>query len=306
MKTAIVTGSNGFIGSHLVRQLERRGVTVYCIDNLEYSVTDEELGADGFHEDINEVLYEDLKKWGWLDHRPTVYHMAAISSLPECELNTSKAYQYNVSATAHLLNLVKDDCSHFVFASSNVVEDAMPCLTYPITKILSEQVIQNYAALYGVKASIARFSNVYGLVGKGKNRKLPSYVGHLLDCALNGKDPVIYNNNQDIRRNYIYIKDIVDSLTYLAPRRGCPILRFNGPSNVSTCDILSSINTVFEVDMRPTCELAEDIWNKYEKLESFPRWRLIREVFKDTSTGYSDALNQWSFCDGLEDIKANL
>lgn len=298
----VVTGSNGFIGSKLVPKLRELGHKVVSIDNMEYA------SESSFEPSIKRSISELTKEVFHLIPKGTLLiHLAAVSSLPECEANPSKALQYNVSSTAHIIDLLKDKLSGIIFASSNSIFENRPNLIYPLTKIAAEEVVDRYAELYNIPAIIARFSNVYGMVGNQANRKFPSLVGYLLNSIHGDYIPILYNNT-DVKRNYVYVTDVVNALIKDTENITNTISYKNyyGNSNLSVPEIIEGINNVFNCDIKPIFKEPQKMWDMYEELKDFPSDRLLEEVFKDTENDdETDIEIKYNFSDGLLDIKQN-
>ncbi len=132
MKTALVTGHLGFIGSHLVRSLTDDG----------YKVT----GLD-VRENNNDICWCPLPK-----NVDEVYHLAAQTNA--YSTNATLDAEVNILGSIRIFSLYKDKVR---YASSAMVNH--PKTPYAISKLAAE----HYAKLYGVR--IVRFPNIFGLGG---------------------------------------------------------------------------------------------------------------------------------------------
>ena len=174
---ALVTGGAGFMGSHLVEQLLKKGLYVTVLDNL----------STGSLENIHHlkknprlrIIISDLRDYNLIqrdiDDVDVVFHVAAN---PEVRVSTIKPrvhFENNLTATFNLLEIMRiKDIDKLVFFSSSSVygetegapvkEDNVinPVSIYGACKASCETFIKVYSELYGIKAICLRFANVIG------------------------------------------------------------------------------------------------------------------------------------------------
>ena len=236
MKRILVTGSAGFIGSHLVGRLLKEG-TAECLvglDNLNdyYPVslkesrlrTIDSLAADSpttyrfVKGDIcDEALLETLFAQYHFD---TVVHLAAQAGVRYSITHPSTCIESNVGGFYTVLGACRrHSTGHFVFASSSSVygennavpfrEDAaadQPVSLYAASKICDESLAYVYSSLYGLPATGLRFFSVYGPAG----RPDMAYF-KFTEQWLRGESVQLYNEGQ-CRRDFTYIDDVVEGI----------------------------------------------------------------------------------------------
>lgn len=173
MKTVLVTGGAGYIGSHTVKELRRRGDKVIVFDNL--SSGRREFTADA------ELVVGDL-----LDHRAVrevltrrrfdaVLHFASLIQVGESFADPRKYYEHNLTASLNLLGAMLDaDVGRFIFSSSAAVyglpektpipEDhpLRPFNPYGRTKAVIESILGDYDRAYGLRFFSLRYFNASG------------------------------------------------------------------------------------------------------------------------------------------------
>ncbi len=178
MTLALVTGGAGFIGSHLVDELLRRGFSVRVLDNL----------SSGFLENIQhnigkerfEFIRGDLKKFedtiSAVKDVEIVFHLAAN---PEVRVSATEPvihFRENVVTTFNLLEACRKvgGVKKILFASSSTVygdarvfptpenHELRPISVYGASKAACESLICSYAHLYGFKAASLRYANIVG------------------------------------------------------------------------------------------------------------------------------------------------
>ena len=178
MGLVLVTGGAGFIGSHLVDELLKRGFNVRVIDNLSSGSLENikhNIGNRSF-----EFIRGDLKNpedsLKAVKNIEVVFHLAAN---PEVRVSTTAPeihFRENVVATFNLLEACRKvgTVEKFAFASSSTVygdakvfptpenHELRPISVYGASKAACESLICSYAYLYGFKAASLRYANIVG------------------------------------------------------------------------------------------------------------------------------------------------
>ena len=178
MGLVLVTGGAGFIGSHLVDELLKRGFNVRVIDNLSSGSLENikhNIGNRSF-----EFIRGDLKNpedsLKAVKNIEVVFHLAAN---PEVRVSTTAPeihFRENVVVTFNLLEACRKvgTVEKFVFASSSTVygdakvfptpenHELRPISVYGASKAACESLICSYAYLYGFKAASLRYANIVG------------------------------------------------------------------------------------------------------------------------------------------------
>ena len=242
-KTILVTGAAGFIGSHAVERLIRRGDRVIGLDNLnDYydpsrkeanlrEVTDEALA--NHWPGTFEFLKGDIRDRQMLadlfsDHQiDAIVHLAAMAGVRVSIDDPGLYYDVNVMGTLALLDAAVGRIGNnqlpqkptFVFASTSSVygntqtvpfvpEDTCdrPLAPYAASKRASEMLGYTYHQLYGLDYTVFRFFTVYGPRGR------PDMMAYkVLDNIFTGCDVPLYNNG-NMYRDWTYVDDIVSGL----------------------------------------------------------------------------------------------
>jgi UDP-glucuronate 4-epimerase len=242
-KTILVTGAAGFIGSHAVERLVRRGDRVIGLDNLNdyYSparkeanlreVTDQ--ARDNQWPGTFEFLKGDIRDRQvvadlFSDHQiDAIVHLAAMAGVRVSIDDPGLYYDVNVMGTLALLDAAvgrigtkkPQKFPTFIFASTSSVygntqtvpfvpEDACdrPLAPYAASKRASEMLGHTYHHLYGLDCTVFRFFTVYGPRGR------PDMMAYkVLDNIFTGCEVPLYNNG-NMYRDWTYVDDIVSGL----------------------------------------------------------------------------------------------
>ena len=174
--TMWVTGANGFIGRHLVRELADRGHAVHGIGHGAIEEDDRE--RIGLGEWLNgEIDGANLNALAGRSGSPsTIFHLAGGASVGLSISQPFEDFSRTVSSTARLLEWLRSsmpDCRLIVASSAAVYgaqysgpipEDAgpVPMSPYGQHKLMMEQFCRSYAITFGLRSTVARLFSVYG------------------------------------------------------------------------------------------------------------------------------------------------
>lgn len=171
----VVTGGTGFIGSHLVEELIRRGARVVVIDDMSSGRP----GNIAAVEDRVDLVRMDLARD---DPRPalagadTVFHLAGYADIPRSVKEPRLDFEKNAMATLNVLEAVREAApgARLLFASSAAVygvgsdrplredDPSAPAAPYGVSKLAAERYVEVYARLYGLRSASLRLFPVYG------------------------------------------------------------------------------------------------------------------------------------------------
>ena len=231
----LVTGTAGFIGSHLAQRLLERGDEVVGIDNLNdyYDVTLKQARLARF---IDHPRYThitaDLSDRAAIDaafatHTPQrVVNLAAQAGVRYAAQNPHVYVSSNVIGFLHVLEGCRHHgVEHLVFASTSSVygaDTAMPfsehqgtdhpLTLYAASKKANEAMAHSYAHLYGIPCTGLRFFTVYGPWGR------PDMALFLFTRAILEDRAIDVFNNGNMERDFTYIDDIVEGVVRVIDR----------------------------------------------------------------------------------------
>lgn len=182
----VVTGGSGFIGSYLIKELEKKG---YIVSNIDLKV-----GKDiRKREDCIESFFE----------AESIVHLAARVDIQDSIKYPILYNDTNVVGTLQLLSLAEFyKLKKFIYISSAAVKD--PLSPYGIQKLSAELYCEFYRLYYGVPVVSIRPFNVYGK-GNGKG-----VIDIWSDSIDKDTSPIVYGGTQS--RDFIYIDDVVNSI----------------------------------------------------------------------------------------------
>jgi UDP-glucose-4-epimerase GalE len=227
----LVCGGAGYIGSHTVRLLQRRGVAVVVLDNLS---TGHAASIDATFEEVDLADREGLERV-FREHAPAaVIHFAAKCYVGESVEQPAKYYRENVVNTWNLLEAMRAaGCRDIVFSSTAAtygepVETPIteehpqhPINPYGRTKLHMEHMMQDYGHAYGFRIAALRYFNAAGASPDGDLGEDHDPETHLipivLQVALGKRDSIhVFGDDYDTRdgtcvRDYIHVDDLADA-----------------------------------------------------------------------------------------------
>jgi UDP-glucuronate 4-epimerase len=231
MKTILLTGVAGFIGSSLAEKIIDN-YEIVGIDNFNdyYNPGWKEENIKPFLNHGNFKLYrvdirnlEDLGKIFEGNKIDKIVHLAARAGVRPSIEQPILYEEVNVKGTLNLLEMAREfDVKHFVGASSSSVygnqekipfseSDPVnePISPYAATKKSGEMLCYTYAKLYGIKTSCLRFFTVYGPKGR------PDMAPYIFTKALIEGGEIKKFGDGNSERDYTYIDDIVTGIEKL-------------------------------------------------------------------------------------------
>lgn len=318
----LITGGAGFIGSHLAKSLLAKGVPkVIVIDDLSHGYKENlaDISSSSLTAIFESILEADLNEL--MDETDTIFHFAAISSLPECQSDPAKATRVNIEGTAKVLEAARmHGVRRVVFASTSAVYEnntppfsevltPKPDLVYSWSKFCCELLCDSYFRNYGLDVVIARFFNVFGS-SQDHRRKNPPFTSYLIRALMTGETPNLYNVI-DIGRDYIYIDDLLRLVEFLGEERrflGGEVFNIGSGQTYTPLEILRIASDLVGHDGSYIQKEPESYWAKYPKLTAglpIDLTRLDREIHKpsicDPSKiqALSGIIPQFNMRDGL-------
>lgn len=260
MKTALVCGAGGFIGSHLVRRLKAEGYWVRGAD-IKYPEFAESAADDMFICDLRRQSHCELA-FARVTDRPfdEVYQLAAdmggmgFIHTAECEIMRNSAL-ININMVHAAANA---GAQRYFFSSSvciypdmppgaaEVTEDgaypAHPDNEYGWEKLYAERMAMTYGRHRDMMVRTARFQNCYGPEGTwaGGREKAPAAICRKVAMARDGGEIEVWGDGTAIR-SYTYVDDMVDGIYRLMQSD------LEGPVNIGNPEYVSVDELAFAV-----------------------------------------------------------
>ncbi len=229
MRTVLVTGGGGYIGSHACKALHQAGYQPIACDNLVY--------GHPWAVRWGPLEQGDIADRAWLDtlierYRPlAVMHFAAYAYVGESVRDPGKYYRNNVAGTLTLLEAVRDHgIGHVIFSSTcatygiparvPIAEDCpqTPINPYGASKLMIERMLADFEVAHGLRAISLRYFNAAGADPQGEIGEDHDPETHLIPLAIRaaqGGGPALAIFGGDYAtpdgtavRDYIHVTDL--------------------------------------------------------------------------------------------------
>ncbi|MCL7409794.1 GDP-mannose 4,6-dehydratase [Marivivens donghaensis] len=231
-RTALVTGSSGFIGFHLCQKLLDDGFRVVGIDNLSdyYDVALKQRRQSILLQNPNfRVINDNIEAPGLMmslfaEETPDVIiHLAAQAGV-RYSIDNPRAYlESNIVGTFEILEAARAyPPAHMLLASTSSAYGANTVMPYQetvkadhqmsfyaATKKATEAMAHSYAHLYHLPVTMFRFFTVYGPWGR------PDMALFKFTKAILNGDPIDVYNHGDMKRDFTYVTDLVEGIRLL-------------------------------------------------------------------------------------------
>ncbi len=232
MKTILVAGGAGYIGSHMVATLAESGYQVLTLDNLCSGHRDAVIAGEFIAGDLADVPLLDNV---FVRHRfDCVMHFSAHLDVGESVRDPSKYYRNNVANTQKLLDaMIKHGVRAFIFSSSAAIfgepryvpidelHPQVPVNPYGRSKWMVEQMLEDYDRAYGLKSVALRYFNAAGADPKGRLGERHDPETHLIPLLLqvaSGKREriTVFGSDYDTPdgtciRDYVHVNDLCEA-----------------------------------------------------------------------------------------------
>lgn len=291
MKKILVTGADGFIGSHLTEQLIRQGYDVRAF-----------------------ILYNSFGSWGWLDHAPedikssldvfagdirdpygvraamkgcdAVIHLAALIAIPYSYHSPDTYVDTNIKGTLNILQAAKEfNVSRIIQTSTSEVYGSARFVPiteehplqgqspYSASKIAADQLAYSFFASFGLPVVIARPFNTYG-PRQSARAVIPAIITQIAsgqhELKLGAINPT---------RDFNFIADTVNAFIYaLESDKGIgEVVNFGSNFEISIGDTLNLIAELMGVEVKV---VTDDVRLRPEKSEVQRLWADNQKAFE--------------------------
>jgi len=258
MMNYVITGGAGFIGSHLAKSLLEKGHSVQVIDNLSTGIKSNLDGiADriSFH-GIDVLDYQELEKI--LKGNDGIFHLAALTSVPESYVRQNEYHQVNVKGTENIFRIAEKFHIKTVFASSSSVygntkniptqesEKRVPINPYGMTKLEAENLAMHYSGNCDIVG--LRYYNVYG---KAMINTGAGVITQFYQNIQKNRPPVIDGDGSQLR-DFVHIDDVIRAtISAMEKNTGSTFINIGSGITISILQLANMFIKYSGLDLRP-------------------------------------------------------
>jgi nucleoside-diphosphate-sugar epimerase len=260
----LVTGGAGFIGSHLVDELVRRGERVRVVDNLVTGHRENLAAVGGNIEFLEGDLADAEVAAAAVAGVDYVLHQAAIPSVPRSVAEPVFCHRANVDATLNILVSARDaGVKRLIFAGSSSVygnisvlptrEDLPldPLTPYALQKLMGEQYLGLFTRLYGLETVTTRYFNVFG-PRQDPSSPYSGVISIFIKALLDGRPPTIFGDGGQTR-DFTYVANVVDGVLKAChvPGIAGQVVNVATGGRVSLNDLFRTLRSLTGADVVP-------------------------------------------------------
>lgn len=279
----LITGGAGFIGSHILAQLQgRRDMDVVVFDNLSSGSKEhvpagmELVEGDVCDEAAVDALFAD-------HHFDAVIHLAAQTMVQTSVEQPVLDCRINLEGVLHVLEACRiHGTGHILFSSSAAVygdnlhiplketERLVPTSPYGITKMATEHYLRVYHELYGMDATVFRFANVYG---ERQGEKGEGGVVSIFCKLLSQRQGITVFGDGNQTRDFVYAGDIAQAIIRALPLKGYHTMNVSTGQETSINDLIRSFEKAvgYTVPVQYTAPRTGDILRSVLSNEALKR-----------------------------------
>ncbi|MDX1994576.1 MAG: SDR family oxidoreductase [bacterium] len=269
MKTFVVTGGAGFIGSHIVERLLRDGHRVRILDNFLTGTRDNiaHLASYGDALSIHETSVTDLAALRPIfDGAEVVYHQAALPSVPRSVANPLETHEHSVTGTLNVLLAARDaGVRRVIYAASSAAygdtdeithEDMPPnpISPYGVAKLAGEYYCRMFTSVYGLETVCLRYFNVFG-ARQDPRSQYAAVIPIFITAMLKGESPTIYGDGLQ-SRDFIHIENVVHGnlLASDAPEAAGHVMNLATGTRITLLELVERLNRLLGTNIAPIHE----------------------------------------------------
>lgn len=269
MRTYLVTGGAGFIGSHIVTALVQRGDKVRVLDNFctgfDHNLSHVSSEIDVIHGDITDEQAVAMA----VDGVDCVFHHAALASVP---LSVERPLEVNAACVTGTLTVLdqarRAGVKRVVYAASSSAygdepftakretDLPAPLSPYAVAKLAGEHYCQAFYKTYGLETVGLRYFNVFG-PRQDPDSQYSAVIPIFITRLLADNPPVVYGDGGQTR-DFAYVENVVHGNLLAAETRGAAGQVFNiaNGKSISLLELIAALNKLLGTNVQAKFEEA--------------------------------------------------
>jgi len=252
-KKAVVTGGAGFIGSHIVDELLKRGHDVHVIDNFAAGKSEDRINPNATYHEVD--VRERAKIAPIMEGAAVVFHLAALPRVQFSIDNPEESHDVNINGTLSVLLAARDGkVGKVVYSASSSAYGDQPVLPlseemlpqpkspYALQKYVGEHYCRLFSDIFGLSTVSLRYFNAYGKRAD-PNGPYAQAIIKFLNFRKQGM-PLTVTGDGEQTRDSVHVSDIVraNMLAYEKDTVGQgEVINIGSGTNVSVNEIARMI-----------------------------------------------------------------
>ena len=294
MKTILIAGGCGFIGSNLCAYLIQNNNKVICVDNF-YTGNINNVNAIMNHENFTLIQHDIIEPIFIEQDIDEIYNLACPASPPKYQQDPIYTCKINFIGTMNLLGLAKEKNAKILLSSTSEVYGEPKISPQPETyrgnvntigirscydegKRVAETLMMDYHKVHNIDTKIARIFNTYGpFMDKDDGRVVTNFVKQMLT----NQDITIYGDGSQTR-SFCYIDDQINGLVKLMQTDYHEPINIGNPKEISIRELIRILQTKIDTssqisyhslpeddptNRRPDISKSKELLKWYPKVE---------------------------------------
>lgn len=213
MKTALVTGGAGFVGTNLIKRLLKENYKVISLDNYSTGKKENEQKGCEYHEiDISsEFVRHKIEISNYIEKGvDVIFHLAALARIQPSLKHPFHHIHNNIQGCLNIFEVARNNNIPVVYAGSSSFHHGLYESPYAWSKWTGEEMCKMYSKVYDMETSICRFYNVYG-EHQIEDGTYSTVIG-IFEKQYRESLPLTIIGDGHQRRDFTHIDDIVDGI----------------------------------------------------------------------------------------------
>lgn len=254
-KNVLVTGGAGLVGSHLAERLLGLGANVFALDIIVLPKSyfeSQKLGEKLKLVMVDLADFEKVKQTVEQNRIEYIFHLGAQALVTEAVINPRRTFESNVMGTVNVMEAARmlPSVKGVLVASSdkaygkdcvNVTEDHFLAGDHPydVSKSATDLISTTYFKTYNLPVAVSRFGNIFGPGDLYFDRIVPGIMNSLIN-----KKTLEIRSDGKFRRDYVFVKDVIDGYISLAENidhiKG-EAFNFSSGINLSVLELMAKV-----------------------------------------------------------------
>ena len=323
MKLVLVTGADGFIGSHLVEILVKKGyeVRAFCLYNS--------FGSRGWLDSLSQEILDDIQVvFGDVRDKNSiknamkgcqmVFHLAALISIPYSYIAPESYVDTNIKGTLNILEAARElEINHTIHTSTSEtygtaqyvpIDEKHPLVgqsPYSASKIGADQLALSFSKSFSLPVSIVRPFNTYG-----PRQSTRAVIPSIITQILTGKKDLKLGNLSPTR-DFNFVKDTCEGFLKVSQSSNTlgEVLNISSNFEISISDTVKNITKIMNADInvikeksivRPKSSEVDRLYGSNAKIKKLTGWVPKYSGIEGFKDGLQETINWFSIPENLE------
>lgn len=286
----LVTGGAGFIGSNIIKKLNKSGLSnILIVEDIDNCCLDNLTGLQYVDMVDFRSVINDLHK---IDSDNIIHQGAIVDTTYQ---DVAKILYYNYFFSQRLADYVLDSGAKLIYASSASVyghnrdKTEKPLNYYSISKYIFDKYVRSLLKEYSADIIGLRYFNVYG-PGENHKGRMASVIYHSLKANQKDISPKMFEGSENYYRDFIFVSDVAEIVSYC--------LTHSVTSGIYDCGTGVARNFKDAITLSSNIEptivpFPDDLKNQYQKYTCADQNDLIKLGYKQSLKSLEDGIAEY-------------